>query len=73
MSRKVSIARLATGVPGLDALLVGGIPELSFNLILGAPGCGKTTLAHQLMFAMATAARPALMFAATNGRTDNAE
>lgn len=62
MSRKVSIARLATGVPGLDAILGGGIPEFSFNLILGAPGCGKTTLAHQLMFAMASPERPALFF-----------
>jgi circadian clock protein KaiC len=48
MSQKVSIARLATGVPGLDAILGGGIPELSFNLISGAPGCGKTSLAHHL-------------------------
>ncbi|SFL28732.1 circadian clock protein KaiC [Desulfomicrobium norvegicum] len=62
MSRKVSIARLATGIPGLDAILGGGIPELSFNLIVGAPGCGKTTLAHQLMFAMASPRRPALYF-----------
>ncbi len=57
---KVIITRLATGVPGLDAILGGGLPEFSFNLIDGAPGCGKTTLAHQLMFAMATAERPAL-------------
>jgi circadian clock protein KaiC len=62
MSQKVSIARLATGVPGLDAILGGGVPEFSFNLIVGAPGCGKTTLAHQLMFAMATPERPALFF-----------
>lgn len=62
MSRKVSIARLATGVSGLDAILGGGVPEFSFNLIVGAPGCGKTTLAHQLMFAMATPKRPALFF-----------
>jgi circadian clock protein KaiC len=59
---KVSIASLATGVPGLDAILGGGVPEFSFNLIVGAPGCGKTTLAHQLMFAMATSKRPALFF-----------
>ena len=57
---KVIINRLATGVPGLDAILGGGLPEFSFNLIDGAPGCGKTTLAHQMMFAMATTARPAL-------------
>ncbi len=62
MSRKVSIVRLATGVRGLDAIIGGGIPEFSFNLIFGAPGCGKTTLAHQLMFAMASPERPALFF-----------
>jgi circadian clock protein KaiC len=59
---RVPIRRLATGVPGLDDVLGGGLPELSFNLIGGRPGCGKTTLAHQIMFANATADRPALYF-----------
>ena len=54
MSSKVTINRLATGVPGLDEVLGGGLPEFSFNLIAGPPGCGKTTLAHQMMFALAT-------------------
>jgi circadian clock protein KaiC len=62
MSTKVTINRLATGVPGLDEVLGGGLPEFSFNLIAGPPGCGKTTLAHQLMFALATPERPALYF-----------
>lgn len=53
MTTKVTINRLATGVPGLDEVLGGGLPELSFNLIAGPPGCGKTTLAHQMMFALA--------------------
>ena len=56
------IRRLATGVPGLDDVLGGGLPEFSFNLIVGGPGCGKTTLAHQIMFANATRERPALYF-----------
>jgi len=60
MSNKVTIHRLQTGVPGLDEILGGGLPEFSFNLIAGPPGCGKTTLAHQMMFAMATPERPAL-------------
>ena len=60
MTSKVTINRLATGVPGLDEILGGGLPEFSFNLIAGPPGCGKTTLAHQMMFAMATPERPAL-------------
>ncbi|MCJ7959021.1 RAD55 family ATPase [Pseudomonas sp. HT11] len=62
MSTKVTINRLATGVPGLDEVLGGGLPEFSFNLIAGPPGCGKTTLAHQMMFALATPERPALFF-----------
>lgn len=59
---KVSIKRLATGVTGLDDVLGGGLPEFSFNLILGSPGSGKTTLAHQMMFALATPEKPALFF-----------
>lgn len=60
MSERVSIKRLSTGVAGLDDILGGGLPELSFNLIAGAPGAGKTTLAHQVMFASASTERPAL-------------
>jgi circadian clock protein KaiC len=57
-----SIRRLATGVSGLDDVLGGGLPEFSFNLIVGGPGSGKTTLVHQIMFANATAERPGLYF-----------
>ena len=56
------IRNLATGVPGLDAVLGGGLPEYSFNLVAGGPGSGKTTLAHQVMFANATVERPSLYF-----------
>ena len=62
MTSKAIIKRLATGVPGLDDILGGGLPEFSFNLIAGQPGSGKTTLAHQIMFALATPERPAIYF-----------
>lgn len=62
MSNKVTIRRLATGVPGLDNLLGGGLPEFSFNLIAGTPGSGKTTLANQIMFGLASPQSPALFF-----------
>jgi circadian clock protein KaiC len=62
MTKAVTINRLTTGVPGLDEVLGGGLPEFSFNLIAGPPGCGKTTLAHQMMFALATVQRPAIYF-----------
>src|ERR1700733_15774066 len=59
---RVKINQLPTGVLGLDEILGGGLPEFSFNIVAGAPGCGKTTLAHQIIFANATAERPALYF-----------
>ena len=64
MSReeKASIRKLPTGVPGLDEIIGGGLPEYSFNIIAGSPGCGKTTLAHQFVFANATPRHPALYF-----------
>jgi circadian clock protein KaiC len=62
MTEKFVLGRLPTGVPGLDELLGGGLPEYSFNLIAGAPGSGKTTLAHQIMFSLASPQRRALFF-----------
>jgi circadian clock protein KaiC len=61
-SKKVGLKLLSTGVPGLDEVLGGGLPEYSFNLIAGPPGVGKTTLIQQLAFANASAERPALYF-----------
>jgi len=59
---KVVIKKLPTGVRGLDDILGGGVPEYSFNIVAGTPGCGKTTLAHQIVFANATVKGPALYF-----------
>jgi circadian clock protein KaiC len=56
------IRNVATGVPGLDAVLGGGLSEYSFNLIAGPPGSGKTTLVQQILFANATAERTAIYF-----------
>jgi len=62
MTDKVKIRQLPTGVPGLDKILGGGVPEFSFNLIAGTPGSGKTTIAQQMMFALSGPDRPALYF-----------
>ncbi len=56
------VKHLPTGVPGLDAVLGGGLPEFSFNMLAGGPGAGKTTLAQQFLFANATVERPAIYF-----------
>ena len=61
-SRQPVIGNVATGVPGMDAVLGGGLCEYSFNLIAGPPGAGKTTLVQQILFANATPERPALYF-----------
>ncbi|RZA35598.1 MAG: AAA family ATPase [Lysobacteraceae bacterium] len=64
MTDKLDLHTLVTGVPGLDPILGGGLPELSFNIIGGAPGSGKTTFAQQIMFALAGPDRKALFFTA---------
>src|SRR5579859_3903400 len=53
---------LPSGVPGLDEILGGGIPETSLTVIGGPAGSCKTTLALQIAFANATSAQPALYF-----------
>ncbi len=41
--------KCSTGVPGLDAVLCGGLPRNCLYLIDGNPGVGKTTLALQFL------------------------
>jgi circadian clock protein KaiC len=60
--KKATLRKLTSGIGKLDLILDGGIPEFSFNVIMGVPGSGKTTLAHQIVFANATKRRPALYF-----------
>jgi circadian clock protein KaiC len=62
LANKVSLEKLQTGLPGLDTLLDGGISKYAFVVLTGAPGSGKTTLAHQIMFALANPQRRALFF-----------
>ena len=38
-----------TGVPGLDEILRGGLPENRLYLLKGSPGVGKTTVALQFL------------------------
>lgn len=51
---------LSTGVPNLDLILGGGIPEGDTILVLGSAGTGKTTLTMQMAFELARSGGSAL-------------
>jgi circadian clock protein KaiC len=50
--------RAATGVPGLDYVLDGGLPIERMYLIQGTPGAGKTTMAMQFLIEGARRGEP---------------
>ncbi len=51
----------ATGVPGLDDILGGGLPRGALVIVTGPPGSGKTVLAGQMAFATAQVGRHAIL------------
>ena len=44
------VERVASLVPGLDAVLCGGFLRGGLYLIQGPPGAGKTILANQIIY-----------------------
>ncbi len=50
-AQQLAMRPLKTGVPGLDAMLRGGIPRYAVVVIAGQPGSGKTILCQQMLFA----------------------
>ena len=55
-----TLRRVPTHVPGLDAVLAGGLVAGDTYLVSGKPGTGKTTLGNQMAFAHAAAGRSVL-------------
>ena len=47
--KSVSSIRIPTGIPSLDLLLGGGIPQGKLTIIVGLPSSGKSTLGVQLL------------------------
>jgi KaiC/GvpD/RAD55 family RecA-like ATPase len=48
------IARIKTGIAGLDDVLEGGLPRNYAHSVVGAPGSGKTIMAAQFLYRGAT-------------------
>jgi len=48
------IARIKSGIPGLDEVLEGGLPRNYAYAVIGAPGSGKTVMGAQFLYRGAT-------------------
>ena len=62
MSNRGLLQSESTGQPELDAILGGGIPTQSVNVIAGEPGSGKTIFTLQMLFHAAKRGKRALYF-----------
>jgi circadian clock protein KaiC len=48
--RLAALERVPSGIPGLDAILQGGLYRGGVYMVLGRPGAGKTILGNQICF-----------------------
>jgi circadian clock protein KaiC len=55
------VERITSGIPRLDLMLGGGLPQRSMTMLVGPSGTGKTTLGLQFL-SQSTAAEPGLFF-----------
>jgi circadian clock protein KaiC len=69
-SRPGGIRKLETGVPGLDILTHGGIPEGRSTLVVGRAGTGKTILGLQVLAHLARKGVPGLLLAVEEAPDD---
>lgn len=68
--QKIFTDRVATGVPGLDQILSGGLPNNQIYLVQGDPGAGKTTFAMQFLLEGLRASQSALYVTFSESRRE---
>jgi len=57
------VGRVRTGIPGMDEILHGGIPERNVVLLSGGPGTGKTIFSQQFIWNGLQAGEPGVYVA----------
>lgn len=62
--------RVPTGLPGLDRILCGGLIPDRVYLLLGAPGCGKTTAGLQFLLEGERHGEPGLLVSHSETREE---
>ena len=65
-----ALKKLETGVPGLDVLTLGGIPEGRSTLITGKSGTGKTVVGMQIASNLARQGIPTILIAVEESPED---
>jgi circadian clock protein KaiC len=65
-----ALKKLETGVPGLDVLTLGGIPEGRPTLIVGKSGTGKTVVGLQIAAHLARTGVPTIVLAVEESPED---
>jgi circadian clock protein KaiC len=63
------IARVPSRVPGLDAVLCGGLLQGGLYMVQGPPGAGKTILANQILYSRAAADGDRALFVTVLGES----
>jgi circadian clock protein KaiC len=64
------LTKLSSGVPGLDNLLLGGIPRGRATLIAGRSGTGKSVVSLQMAASLARQGLPTIVLAVEEAPTD---
>ena len=59
-SPRENASKASFGIPGLDAILGGGLPRDEMHLVQGSGGTGKTTMSLQFLLAGVRAGEPGL-------------